>query len=426
MTGYLICICFESGVPIFARKIGDVSPISWPLAASLNGLKVFGKANRVELISSITESSRVVWKDFHDRLALIFAGTDDSITDFHVEHVLVNVFSVLVLSVGLDEIVRTKSVDKLKKEFRMCYPVIDLILQGLKPNDRTLYFGDLTGCADVALQMDPPNNQVNFQTVLDNLMESIGFNYGCLIANGILIGCTEDWWTLSGTEMCLITFTASLISDPVTDAAIFLPSSSPNLAYRFVTFKVVENVRLCVLCGQEPTLPTIEKEIAKLKKNFSEQLSLFQNRLTPFCRYSRFFNIGKSISGFLLVCLDRRRCTFSVFPERSNEQMNTGHKLDLLRTFYRNTVGSIFPWSCAAPPMFVSPPIHLHHGSKHVGPTVHKASEAYWTSEYHKCHAMTFAIFQLFVIYEPDIPMLLMRQTTRKLLQELVKEKVMR
>lgn len=110
----------------------------------------------------------------------------------------------------------------------MCYGVIDLILQGLKPSDKTLYFGDLTGCADVALHMDPPH-QTNFQTVLDNLMESIGFNYGCLIANGALIGCTKDWWTLSGTEMCLLSFTASLITDPVSDTAIFLPSSSPNV-----------------------------------------------------------------------------------------------------------------------------------------------------------------------------------------------------
>jgi len=40
--------------------------------------------------------------------------------------------------------------------------VIDLILQGLKPTERTLYFGDLTGCADVALQLDSPQN---FQVV---------------------------------------------------------------------------------------------------------------------------------------------------------------------------------------------------------------------------------------------------------------------
>ncbi len=159
---------------------------------------------------------------------MIFAGTDDSITDFHVEHVLVNVFSVLVLSVGLDEIIKTKNVDKLKKFFRLCYPVIDLILQGLKPSDRTLYFGDLTGCADVALQMDSPH-QVNYQSILDNLMESIGFNYGCLIANFTLLACTKDYWTLSGTEMCLLSFTASQITDPVTDTTTFLPSSSPNV-----------------------------------------------------------------------------------------------------------------------------------------------------------------------------------------------------
>jgi len=64
-------------------------------------------------------------------LSLIFAGTDDSITDFHVEHVLVNVFSVLVLNVGLEIILSTKSVDKLKKEFRVrktCFKVSEILV----------------------------------------------------------------------------------------------------------------------------------------------------------------------------------------------------------------------------------------------------------------------------------------------------------
>jgi hypothetical protein len=45
-------------------------------------------------------------------------------------------------------------------------------------------------------------------------------------------------------------------------------------------------------------MPAIEKEITKLKKNFGEQLSIFQNRLAPFSRYSRYFSIDKSISGY--------------------------------------------------------------------------------------------------------------------------------
>lgn len=83
------------------------------------------------------------------------------------------------------------------------YPVIDLVLQGLKPTEKTLYFGDVTGCADVALQLDPPFNG-NFQSMLDNLMEGVGLNYGCLVANGSLLGCTKDWWTLSGSTSIVI------------------------------------------------------------------------------------------------------------------------------------------------------------------------------------------------------------------------------
>lgn len=154
------------------------------------------------------------------------------------------------------------------------------------------------------------------------------------------------------------------------------------------------------------------------KLNISTYSFQIAQKMRRFCR-------------FLLVCLDRRRCAFSVFPDKDHEQISLVHKLDLLRTFYRNTVGSVFPWSVAAPPMYSTPSLHLGRGAKSkpfvclaensvngffthafftdIGPTVHKASESYWSSEYHKCHAMTFAIFQLFVIYDPEVPMLHMR-----------------
>lgn len=118
---------------------------------------------------------------------MILAATDDSVSDMHLENVLQNVFNVLVLNVGLNEITNTKNIDVLKKEFRvgatftfiflkgnwfackcdvktdnfqLCYPIIDILLQGIKPTENTLYFSDLTMCADVALQIE---STVNYQ-----------------------------------------------------------------------------------------------------------------------------------------------------------------------------------------------------------------------------------------------------------------------
>lgn len=50
---------------------------------------------------------------------MIIAGTDDSVTDLHLENLLENVFNTLVLNVGLSEIINTKNIDILKKEFRV-------------------------------------------------------------------------------------------------------------------------------------------------------------------------------------------------------------------------------------------------------------------------------------------------------------------
>jgi len=50
---------------------------------------------------------------------MILAATDDSVTDMHLENVLENIFNILVLNVGLNDIIGTKSIDVLKKEFRV-------------------------------------------------------------------------------------------------------------------------------------------------------------------------------------------------------------------------------------------------------------------------------------------------------------------
>lgn len=54
---------------------------------------------------------------------MIIAATDDSVSDLHLENVLENVFNTLVLNVGLHEILNTKNIDVLKKEFRVSHVV---------------------------------------------------------------------------------------------------------------------------------------------------------------------------------------------------------------------------------------------------------------------------------------------------------------
>ncbi|CAL8084230.1 unnamed protein product [Orchesella dallaii] len=420
MAGYLICVCYESGVPIFARKVGDVNPIPFPLAASLNGVKVFGKANRVELMSTLTQSSRIVWKDFHDRLSMILAATDDSVTDMHLENVLENIFNILVLNVGLNDIMGTKSIDVLKKEFRMCYPVIDLILQGIKPSEHTLYFSDLTMCADVALQIE---STVNYQGVLDSFLEGTGVSYGCIIANGCILASSRDWWVLSGKEISLLTFTTEQVTEASIDSPVFLPVSSPKLPYRHVVFKLTDNVRLCILCGQEPTMSLLEKEAHKLRKANLDSWTIFNDKTVPFCLYNRFFTIDESISAFLVINVEKERAAFSIFPDKPNDVLTPRHKLDLLRTFYRNTVGSVFPWNKATAPTFTSP---AHPDAKDTEPVLHRAQECYWSSEYHKCHAIKSSHVQLYVMYDSQVFPPTMRQCTRKLLQELLKDRMIK
>lgn len=56
-----------------------------------------------------------------------------------------------------------------------------------------------------------------------------------------------------------------------------------------------------------------------------------------------------------MVNVEKERAAFSIFPDRPNDGLSPRHKLDLLRTFYRNTVGSVFPLNKGTSPTFTSP-----------------------------------------------------------------------
>lgn len=104
--------------------------------ASFNGLHMFLKTFNVELINTALTDMSITWKEFERCITLIVVSSS---TSYHNSDILLNtIFNLMISMIGLKNIERPRSIEKLKKDLRTCYPIIDRLLE-------CLAFGNKTG-----------------------------------------------------------------------------------------------------------------------------------------------------------------------------------------------------------------------------------------------------------------------------------------
>ncbi|KAM5236595.1 protein fuzzy homolog isoform 8-T8 [Ctenodactylus gundi] len=152
---HLLCLAASSGVPLFCRSSRGGAParqqLPFSVIGSLNGVHMFGQNLQVQLSSARTEDTTVVWKSFHDSITLIVLSSEENASELKLERLLQMVFGAMVLLVGLEELTNIRNVERLKKELRASYRLIDSFL-----GDSEL-IGDLTQCVDCVI---PPEGSL--------------------------------------------------------------------------------------------------------------------------------------------------------------------------------------------------------------------------------------------------------------------------
>ncbi|XP_050783686.1 protein fuzzy homolog isoform X5 [Gopherus flavomarginatus] len=140
----LLCLTASSGVPLFCRSMGAPSRHQLPFSVigSLNGVHMFGANLDVLLTAACTANTHVVWRVFHNSITLIVLSSEEGASDFALGRLLDNTFSAMVLILGLEELVNVRNIERLKKDLRACYKLIDSFLAPLERS------GDLTQCVE--------------------------------------------------------------------------------------------------------------------------------------------------------------------------------------------------------------------------------------------------------------------------------------
>ncbi|XP_074242171.1 protein fuzzy homolog isoform X2 [Saimiri boliviensis] len=335
-TVHLLCLAASSGVPLFCRSSRGGAParqqLPFSVIGSLNGVHMFGQNLEVQLSSARTENMTVMWKSFHDSITLIVLSSEVGISELRLERLLQMVFGSMVLLVGLEELTNIRNVERLKKDLRASYYLIDSFLR-----DSEL-IGDLTQCVDCVI---PPEGTL-LQEALSGFAEAAGTAFVSLVVSGRVVAATEGWWRLGAPEAVLLPWlVGSLPPQTARDYPVYLPHGSPTIPHRLLTLTLLPSLELCLLCGPSPPLSQLYPQL--LERWWQPLLDPLRACLPLGPRaLPSGFPLHADILGLLLLHLELKRCLFTVEP-LGDKEPSPEQRRRLLRNFYTLVTSTHFP-----------------------------------------------------------------------------------
>uniref|UniRef100_A0A8C3VZY1 Fuzzy planar cell polarity protein n=1 Tax=Catagonus wagneri TaxID=51154 RepID=A0A8C3VZY1_9CETA len=315
---HLLCLAASSGVPLFCRSSRGGAParqqLPFSVIGSLNGVHMFGQNLEVQLSSARTEDTTVV------------------------------------LLVGLEELTNIRNVERLKKELRASYRLIDSFLGNSE------LIGDLTQCVDCVV---PPEGSL-LQEALSGFSEAAGTAFVSLVVSGRVAAATESWWRLGMPEAVLLPWlVGSLPPQAARDYPVYLPHGSPTVPHRLLTLTLLPGLELCLLCGPRPPLSQLDAQF--LERWWQPLLDPLRACLPLGARaLPAGFPLHTDILGLLLLHLELKRCLFTVELSGDREP-SPEQRRRLLRSFYTLVTATHFPPEPGQPEEKVEEAVHPAH-----------------------------------------------------------------
>ncbi|KAM9299207.1 protein fuzzy homolog [Gastrophryne carolinensis] len=403
---FLLCLTASSGVPLYCRSKGSSRQLTFSVIGSLNGVHMFASNQDALLTATRTENSRLMWRTFHDSINLIVMSCESNASDRSLNKLLENVFSAMVLVIGLDDLVNLKNVERLKKDLRACYKLIDSFLMESEK------IGDLTQCVDCIIAHDVPI----LQESLDSFTQAAESEFGCLLASGKVVVATEKWWRLAAQDVMLLCWlVSSLAPHSSRDYPVYLPQGSPTVPHRLLTFQLVPGVDVCILCGPSPSLWKVESEL--VERFWKPVVDPVKACLRVHQRsFPASVLLHSGILGLLLVNRDLNKSLYSVqvHPiedlQRSEIKCILEQRRAALRAFYTLAMSRYFH------PEYHDTKNSQYEESFPMGFS-HQAHQCYTVSSSHKCYAMKSDLHYFFLLFKSDVPTFSMRTIANKTLQ---------
>nr|XP_020649652.1 protein fuzzy homolog isoform X1 [Pogona vitticeps] len=407
----LLCLTASSGVPLYCRSRGGSAKQQLPFSVigSLNGVHMFGSNLGVLLTAACTENTRVMWKVFHNSITLIVLSSDESTSELSLGKLLENVFSAMVLILGLEELVNARNIERLKKDLKACYKLIDSFLEPGKGA------ADLTQCVECAMT---PSREI-LQECLEAFASAAQSRFGSLLVGSRVLCATEQWWQLAAPEaMLLVWLVQALPPHTSRDLPVYLPHGSPTVPHRLLTFQLVPGLEVLLLCGPSPSLQCLADELVKQFWQPLLDLLKASARAPPHCLLPG-ISLDPGILGLLLIKQEPRKSLFTVEPHGTctegtaqGSEMPSQGRLFALRSFYAFATSMYFP-SEKPEESTAALQEEFQAGFSH------SPQHCYVVYTTHKAYAIHGKRHQLFLLLKPAVPTFALRTLATSTLQAL-------
>ncbi|XP_017885341.1 protein fuzzy homolog [Ceratina calcarata] len=408
MVAHVMCLTSAGGIPLFSRHKGEGDTMTFSKIASLYGIHMFLKSQNVRLLYTNLPDTMITWKEFDQSVILIViaSGTTKNVLDKFLD----TVYGAMVLFVGSQELKNARNIEKLKKDIRLCNPIVDNLLHCLDVGDGICAKTDIIDMTECIMCQE---NSL-FQTCLEGYTECLDSTYGCILIHGCLAVATKGWWSLHPVERKLLTIAVSNEDTYTTrDVPVFLPYKSPNVAFRLVCVTLIDQVKVLALCGPNPDISEIERFAVQCWKT---SIDAVRNAEQCYPRnLPASINLDPETLGFLLANHKTEKFVLGKNALYTRSRVTGSHRLDILRTFYYQAVETFMSTSEYDSDCEVDPP---NSSDKFVG-----AKETYLCSEYHKCYAVKHGDHVLCILCTSVVPTHTMKLMCQRILKALLVDK---
>lgn len=331
----------------------------------------------------------IVWKEYE---SLLFIGVSTNLTEKVLRSLIEKSFEAMVLHVGINEIVNMRNVDRFKRDLRSSYfQIVEKLMETAENDFLELNEGILC------------NEAEGIQEKLNEFSVQTFSPYCFVLSRNRLICATEGFYDLHVGDRKLLILLLTQSSALQKDFPVFLPNKSPNIAYRLISLPLIQGISIGVICGVKPTYAELEVLSQEFWQDHYELLVSAEVENPR--NFPATIELDSSIMGFLLINTIHKKFVISKNIQQVAGKKSS-HRMDILRAFFHQSV------DCDD-----------FEDAELYDATSIKVTEQYYTSDYHKCHALINIDSILCVMYLSAIPTHTMRFISQELLTRLVAEK---
>lgn len=340
-------------------------------------------------MTQFSDNGLILWKEFE---SLLFIGISTNLTEKVLKSLIDKSFQAMVLHVGINDIKNMRNVDRFKRDLKSSYfQTVEKLMEFTETD--LLDYNESILCNEAAA----------IQEKLIEFSEKTFSPYCFVLSRNRLICATEGFYDLHVTDRKLLILLLSQSSALQKDFPIFLPNKSPTIAYRLVSLPLIQGISVGLICGVKPSYGELELLSQDFWQDHYELLVSAEVGNPK--NFPPSIELDSTIMGFLLINKVHKKYIISkniqqVVGKRSS------HRMDILRAFFHQSVDT-----------------DDFHNSPLYNVDSIKVTEQYYTSDYHKCHALIRDETVLCVLYLSAIPTHAMQFVSQELLDKLTAEK---